>query len=76
MVTRILLLLSLLILSQAALALDNLTASVDKNPVLAGEYFTLTITAEGKVKGTIPDVSALTELCHQSSKHQFAHQYY
>ncbi|WP_419148062.1 BatD family protein [Pseudoalteromonas 'SMAR'] len=61
MVTRILLLLSLLISSQAALALDNLTASVDKNPVLAGEYFTLTITAEGKVKGTIPDVSALSQ---------------
>ncbi|AUJ71821.1 MULTISPECIES: BatD family protein [unclassified Pseudoalteromonas] len=60
MVKRIILFLSLLILSQTSLALDNLTASVDKNPVLTGEYFTLSIIAEGKVKGTIPDVSALS----------------
>ncbi|KJY86123.1 protein BatD [Pseudoalteromonas piscicida] len=60
MVKRILFFLSLLILSHASLALENLTASVDKNPVLAGEYFTLSIIAEGKVKGTIPDVSVLS----------------
>lgn len=60
MVKRILFLLSLLIISHKTLAVDNLTASVDKNPVLAGEYFTLSIVAQGKVKGTIPDVSALS----------------
>ncbi|PCK29671.1 BatD family protein [Pseudoalteromonas piscicida] len=60
MVKRILFFLSLLICSQTSWALDKLTASVDKNPVLAGEYFTLSIIAEGKVKGTIPDVSALS----------------
>ncbi|KZN48485.1 BatD family protein [Pseudoalteromonas luteoviolacea] len=42
-----------------ALAIDRLTTSVDKNPVLVGEYFTLTIEADGKVSGQMPDTSAM-----------------
>ncbi|WP_440056745.1 BatD family protein (plasmid) [Pseudoalteromonas sp. T1lg65] len=61
MVMRILLLTLAIFSSQLAFALDKLSASVDKNPVLAGEYFTLSIVAEGKVKGTIPDVSSLSK---------------
>ncbi|AOT07935.1 BatD family protein [Pseudoalteromonas luteoviolacea] len=44
-----------------ALAIDRLTASVDKNPVLVGEYFTLTIEANGKVSGQMPDTSAISK---------------
>ncbi|KID57314.1 protein BatD [Pseudoalteromonas luteoviolacea] len=44
-----------------ALAIDRLTASVDKNPVLVGEYFTLTIEANGKVSGQMPDTSAIAK---------------
>ncbi|MCG7547770.1 BatD family protein [Pseudoalteromonas sp. Of7M-16] len=44
-----------------ALAIDRLTASVDKNPVLVGEYFTLTIEANGKVSGQMPDTSAIAQ---------------
>ncbi|KZN64773.1 hypothetical protein N473_13350 [Pseudoalteromonas luteoviolacea CPMOR-1] len=43
------------------LAIDRLTASVDKNPVLVGEYFTLTIEANGKVSGQMPDTSAIAK---------------
>ncbi|KZN31725.1 BatD family protein [Pseudoalteromonas luteoviolacea] len=42
-------------------AIDKLTASIDKNPVLVGEYFTLTIEANGKVSGQMPDTSALAQ---------------
>ncbi|MCF2858252.1 BatD family protein [Pseudoalteromonas sp. SMS1] len=42
-------------------AIDKLTASVDKNPVLVGEYFTLTIEANGKVSGQMPDTSTLAQ---------------
>ncbi|KZN44859.1 BatD family protein [Pseudoalteromonas luteoviolacea] len=48
-------------LALPAWAIDKLTASVDKNPVLVGEYFTLTIEANGKVSGQMPDTSALSQ---------------
>ena len=37
----------------------NLTASVDRNPILAGEFFNLTIRAEKNVKGQQPDTAPL-----------------
>ncbi|QPB83804.1 protein BatD [Pseudoalteromonas rubra] len=60
MVTRLLGSVILLITMMPAWAVDQLSASVDKNPVLVGEYFTLTIEANGKVSGQIPDTSALS----------------
>ncbi|CCQ12474.1 BatD [Pseudoalteromonas luteoviolacea B = ATCC 29581] len=61
MVVRFLCGLLLLAISHNALAIDKLTASVDKNPVLVGEYFTLTIEADGKVSGESPDTRALAK---------------
>ncbi|WP_462174360.1 BatD family protein [Pseudoalteromonas xiamenensis] len=52
----------LLALSQFSFAADGLTASVDKNPVLVGEYFTLTIEATGKVSGETPDTQELAKI--------------
>lgn len=60
MVTRLLGSVILLITMMPAWAVDQLSASVDKNPVLVGEYFTLTIEANGKVSGQMPDTSALS----------------
>jgi hypothetical protein len=62
MVMRFLCGLLLLVISQVSLAVDGVTASVDKNPVLVGEYFTLTIEATGKVSGETPDTSELARL--------------
>ncbi|KAF7775054.1 hypothetical protein PCIT_a1152 [Pseudoalteromonas citrea] len=61
MVIRLLIPLFLLINSYSIWAFDTLSASVDKNPVLVGEYLTLTIEANGKVSGTQPDTSALAQ---------------
>lgn len=61
MVIRLLIPVFLLIISFHSRAFDELTASVDKNPVLVGEYFTLTIEANGKVSGSQPDTSALAQ---------------
>ena len=52
-------LLCLLILALPSFALTKLTASVDKNPVLQGEYFVLSIGADDTVHGSQPDTSAL-----------------
>ena len=41
-------LLCLLVLALPSFALTELTASVDKNPVLQGEYFVLSIGADGR----------------------------
>ncbi len=46
-------------LSLPALALTKLDASVDKNPVLAGEYFYLTLSADDTLNSEQPDTSAL-----------------
>ncbi|WP_105168724.1 BatD family protein [Pseudoalteromonas sp. T1lg23B] len=61
MVIRLFISVFLLLFLRPSLAIDNLTASVDKNPVLVGEYFTLTIEADGKVSGEQPDTSALSQ---------------
>jgi hypothetical protein len=42
-----------------SLAATKLEASVDKNPVLAGEFFMLNISVNDTVKGDQPDTSAL-----------------
>ncbi|MCF6434771.1 BatD family protein [Pseudoalteromonas sp. MMG022] len=60
MVIRLLISVFLLLFLHPSMAIDTLTASVDKNPVLVGEYFTLTIEADGKVSGEQPDTSALS----------------
>ncbi|SFD52458.1 BatD family protein [Pseudoalteromonas denitrificans] len=52
-------LLCLLILALPSLALTQLIASVDRNPVLQGEYFVLSIAADDTVQGSQPDTSAL-----------------
>jgi len=52
-------LLCLLILALPSSALTRLTASVDKNPVLQGEYFVLSISADDTVQGSQPDTAAL-----------------
>ncbi|WP_241652074.1 BatD family protein [Pseudoalteromonas phenolica] len=59
MVTRFYIACVFLLFSTASVAFDKLTASVDRNPVLVGEYFTLTISADGRVSGQQPDTSAL-----------------
>ncbi|CAM3945899.1 BatD family protein [Pseudoalteromonas byunsanensis] len=61
MVIRLLISVFLLLFLRPTMAIDNLTATVDKNPVLVGEYFTLTIEADGKVSGAQPDTSALSQ---------------
>lgn len=57
MVSRIVVLICLVLLPLQAVA--ALSASVDRNPVLAGEFFNLTIRAEQNVKGEQPDTTAL-----------------
>ncbi len=57
MVSRLVVLISLVLLPLQAIA--ALTASVDRNPVLAGEFFNLTIRAEQNVKGEQPDTTPL-----------------
>lgn len=52
-------LLCLLVLALPSFALTELTASVDKNPVLQGEYFVLSIGADDTVQGSQPDTAAL-----------------
>jgi len=52
-------LLCLLVLALPSIALTELTASVDKNPVLQGEYFVLSIGADDTVQGAQPDTAAL-----------------
>ncbi|MGO2011103.1 MAG: BatD family protein [Pseudoalteromonas sp.] len=49
----------LLITATPLWALTQLQASVDKNPVLAGEFFILNITADDTIKAEKPDTSAL-----------------
>jgi hypothetical protein len=61
MVIRLLIPLFLLIINHSVWAFDTLTASVDKNPVQVGEYFTLTIEANGNVSGAQPDTSTLAK---------------
>ena len=61
MVTRFYIACVFLLFSTASVAFDKLTASVDRNPVLVGEYFTLTISADGRVSGQQPDTSALAK---------------
>ncbi|MBQ4851746.1 BatD family protein [Pseudoalteromonas sp. MMG012] len=61
MVMRLLIPLFLIMSSYSVAAFERLSASVDKNPVLVGEYFTLTIEADGKVSGSQPDTSALAQ---------------
>ena len=58
MVMRCILLL-IIICSPSAFALTKLEASVNKNPVLQGEYFVLTIQADDNVQGAQPDTSIL-----------------
>jgi len=41
------------------MAATSLEASVDKNPVLAGEFFMLNISVDDSIKGQQPDTSAL-----------------
>ena len=48
-------------LAMPVLALTKLTASVDKNPVLAGEYFAITIKADDTVNNSQPDTQALLD---------------
>ena len=50
----------LLLIAAAPLwAATQLQASVDKNPVLAGEFFILTITADDTINSEQPDTSVL-----------------
>ena len=49
----------LLISAMPLWAMTQLQASVDKNPVLAGEFFMLTISADDTIKNDQPDTSAL-----------------
>ena len=50
----------LLLIAAAPLwAASQLQASVDKNPVLAGEFFILTISVDDSVKSEQPDTSVL-----------------
>ena len=49
----------LLLSAMPSWAATKLEASVDKNPVLAGEFFMLNISIDDKVKGEQPDTSAL-----------------
>jgi len=49
----------LLLSAMPSWAATKLEASVDKNPVLAGEFFMLNISVDDKVKGEQPDTSAL-----------------
>ncbi|MBQ4797894.1 protein BatD [Pseudoalteromonas sp. MMG006] len=49
----------LLLSAMPTWAATKLEASVDKNPVLAGEFFMLNITVDDTVKGQQPDTSAL-----------------
>ena len=60
MVSRFYIACIFLMFSTASAAFDKLTASVDRNPVLVGEYFTLTIAANGGVSGQQPDTSMLS----------------
>ena len=49
----------LLISAMPSWAVTKLQASVDKNPVLAGEFFMLTISADDTIKDEQPDTSVL-----------------
>ena len=49
----------LLISAMPSWAVTQLQASVDKNPVLAGEFFMLTISADDTIKDDQPDTSVL-----------------
>ncbi|MEM0515361.1 BatD family protein [Pseudoalteromonas sp. YIC-827] len=48
-------------LSLPTLALSQLEASVDKNPVSAGEYFVLTLSADDTIKDSQPDTQILLQ---------------
>ncbi|WP_462157702.1 BatD family protein [Pseudoalteromonas sp. GB56] len=56
---RSLVIFCLVCFSLPALALTKLDASVDKNPVLAGEFFYLTLSADDTINAEQPDTSAL-----------------
>ena len=49
----------LLLTAMPLMAATTLEASVDKNPVLAGEFFMLNISIDDSIKGQQPDTSAL-----------------
>jgi len=49
----------LLLTAMPLMAATSLEASVDKNPVLAGEFFMLNISIDDSIKGQQPDTSAL-----------------
>ncbi|MDP2561739.1 BatD family protein [Psychrobium sp. 1_MG-2023] len=59
MVTRILITLLLLAISPISQAITSLSASLDRNPAMVGETFTLTLTANGEVEQGDLDSSAL-----------------
>ena len=61
MVIRILLSLVLLIIAPSAMALSQVEASIEKNPVIAGEYFVLNITANDDLNTAALDTSALLD---------------
>ena len=48
-----------LLLSQAALALPQITATIDKNPVMVNESFVLTVVADDDVNSNALDTSSL-----------------
>ena len=60
MVTRIILLVSLL-LSFSATAITRLTASVDRNPVMVNESFVLTVEANAQVSSAALDFASLEQ---------------
>jgi len=60
-VIRILLSLVLLIIAPSAMALSQVEASIEKNPVIAGEYFVLNITANDDLNTAALDTSALLD---------------
>jgi hypothetical protein len=51
----------LLLTAMPLMAATKLEASVDKNPVLVGEFFTLSITVDDTIKNQQPDTSALLQ---------------
>ena len=61
MVIRILLSLVLLIIAPSVMALSQVEASIEKNPVIEGEYFVLNVTADDDLNAGALDTSALLE---------------
>ena len=61
MVIRILLSLILIIIAPSVMALSQVEASIEKNPVIEGEYFVLNITADDDLNAGALNTSALLE---------------